>query len=148
MRAMLVQIGPVSSSSVSLWVAYARTVLGQTMAHPDRWPEVDGGVLEQFEALLEEWDEGARRSAEMVWRRDLEPDAVETFARSFFELTSGLAADAADRGYPISPTEGDEFYWALVDAMLDALRDAGGRHAVVADELATRWPGRKPDGAG
>jgi hypothetical protein len=140
---MLVQLGPVASSSVTMWVAYARTVLGQTMAHPDRSPALDEGLLEQFELLLDEWDASARASSELVWTADLDAPSVERFARSFFDLVSGLAADAEDRGYPISPPEGDEFYWALVDAMLGALTEAGGRHAEVAEQLRGQWPGRK-----
>jgi hypothetical protein len=57
-----------------------------------------------------------------------------------------LAGEAADRGFPIAPSEGAEFYWALVDTMLTALAAAGGRHAAVADDLGSRWPGRKVDG--
>jgi hypothetical protein len=142
---MLVQVGPVASSSVTLWVAYARTVLGQHMAHPQRTGAVDPALVEQFERLLDEWEAAAHRSTEFVWTQDLDADAIELMARTFFDLVSELAVEAERRGFPISPAEGDEFYWALVTAMLDALAAAGGRHAAVATELADRWPGRKDD---
>jgi hypothetical protein len=142
---MLVQVGPVASSSVTLWVAYARTVLGQHMAHPDRSGAVDPALVEQFEHLLDDWDATAAQSTEFVWTQSLDADAIEVMARSFFDLVSELAADAERRGFPISPAEGDEFYWAVVNSMLDGLTAAGGSHAEVAADLAARWPGRKDD---
>jgi hypothetical protein len=126
-----------------MWVAYARTVLGQHLARPDDGPGVGAGVVEQFERLLDEWDGAAQRSAEFRWTAELDPDVVELLAQSFFDLVAVLAHEAEDRGFPISPTEGDEFYWALVDTMLGALVEAGGTHADVARDLAARWPGRK-----
>ena len=55
--------------------------------------------------------------------------------------------DAAARGFPISPPEGDEFYRALVLAILDGLFDAGGAHAEFAEHLRESWPGLKDDPA-
>jgi hypothetical protein len=128
-----------------MWVAYARTVLGQHLARPNDGPEVGPGVLEQFEGLLDDWDTTAQRGTEFVWTADLDPDTLELLARSFFDLVAVLAHEAANRGFPISPPEGDEFYWALVETMLDSLTAAGGAHAGAAADLAARWPGRKVD---
>ena len=52
---------------------------------------------------------------------------------------------AEQRGYPISPPEGEEFYRAVIIAFLDALDREGGTYAAMAAELRTEWPGLKPE---
>ena len=141
---MLVRVGPVSSGSVTLWVAYARTVLGQATVRPGEHAVPDE-LIEGFEAYLDEWELAAAGGSEVVWEHDLDPEHVRYLAHAFHRIAVGLAAEAERRGYPISPPEGDEFYQALVSALLDALeRDSEPMREFAAD-LRTTWPGLKPD---
>lgn len=128
-----------------MWVAYARTVLGQSMAHPTRGEPLNERLVEQFEGLLDEWEATAQLGTEFVWTQSLDANTIELLAQSFFAIVSVLSDAAEDRGFPISPPEGDEFYWALVNTMLDALTEQGGAHAEAAEYLRAHWPGRKDD---
>jgi hypothetical protein len=142
---VLVHVGPVESGSVVLWVAYARTVLAQTMSSPERRGTLDASLIEGFEALLDEWEGLAEGSGPFVWSVEVDAEQAEYLAHGFYTLVSRLAADAEQRGYPISPPEGDAFYHALVTGLLDALVEAGGSHAEYGEHLRSNWPGYKPD---
>lgn len=141
---MLVRVGPVSSGSVTLWVAYARTVLGQATVRPGEHAVPDE-LIEGFEAFLDEWDRAADGGAEVVWEHELDPEQVRYLAHAFHRIAVGLAAEAERRGFPIAPPEGDEFYQCLVLALLDALERDSEPMREFAVELRTTWPGLKAD---
>ncbi|MEZ5141135.1 MAG: hypothetical protein R2726_01250 [Acidimicrobiales bacterium] len=141
---MLVRVGPVASGSVTMWVAYARTVLAQATARPGEHgiaPE----LIEGFEQYLDEWDTAATGTHEVIWEVDLDPEQVRYLAHAFHRLALGLAEEAERRGYPISPPEGDEFYRCLVNGFLDALELESEPMREFAEELRTTWPGIKDD---
>src|SRR5512144_1316470 len=118
---MLVQVGPLPSGGVSLWIAYARTVVAQIMTHPaDADVALDPDVVEAFDRYLDEWEDLAARATVFLWSTEVEPERVEFLGRAFFSIAASLARAAEERGYPISPPEGEEFYQALVKAFLDA----------------------------
>jgi hypothetical protein len=141
-----VRVGPVPSGSVSIWIAYARTVLAQSMAGTQVGTRViPMEVIEAFETLLREWEDCASRDLTFIWDAELEPEQVEYLTHAFFDLATGLAEAAEQRGFPVSPPEGDEFYYCLVKALLDALEREGGAHCDFALDLRSRWPGLKDD---
>jgi hypothetical protein len=143
---MRVQIGPLPSGGVSIWIAYARTVIGQALVHPDQLGvHLEPDVIEAFDGYLAEWDDVASAGTEFLWVTEVEPDRVEFLGRAFLAIAESLAQAAEKRGYPISPTEGEEFYQALVKAFLDALAHEGRSRLEFSEQVRDEWPGLKPD---
>ena len=129
-----------------MWIAYARTVIGQQLAHPGHMGvTLSDEIAEMFESYLDEWEAVAESSPEFLWVTEVDPERVEFLGRAFFTIADGLARAAEDRGYPISPPEGDEFYQALVTGFLSALADEGRSRAEFSEQLRDDWPGLKPD---
>jgi hypothetical protein len=143
---MHVQVGPLPSEGVSLWIAYARTVLGQLQAgtSPGGPIPLEPAVVDAFEQFLDDWDRTARRGPEFVWIAEVDPEQIEFLAYAFHNVATRLAAAAETRGYPLAPPEGEEFYLALVTSFLDALEQEGKVTAAFAEEIRGTWPGLKP----
>ena len=141
---MEVRVGPVSAGSVRLWVAYARTVLGQALAASRERPaSLTPDVVESFESFLDQWDDLAATGAEFVWEADLDTELIEHLAHVWFTLAAQLADQAEQRGFPLAPPEGDEFYQALVAGLLDGLAHEGRSLQEFAEQLKDAWPGLK-----
>jgi hypothetical protein len=143
---MRVQVGPLPSGGVGIWIAYARTVVAQIITHPDHGDvALDADVIEAFDRYLDEWEDLAREQSVFLWSTEVEPERVEFLGRAFFAVAASLARAAERRGYPISPPEGEEFYQALVKAFLDALAHEGRSRLEFSEQLRDEWPGLKPD---
>ena len=143
---MRVQIGPLPSGGVGMWIAYARTVIGQVLAHPDQLgTTLSPDVVERFESYLDQWDEVAAAGPEFLWVTDVEPEQVEFLGKAFFSIAEALARAAEVRGYPISPPEGEPFYQALVKGFLDSLAHEGRSRLEFSEQLRDEWPGLKPE---
>ncbi len=129
-----------------MWIAYARTVIAQVLAHPDMLgTPLAPDVVEMFESYLVEWDAVAAESPEFLWVTEVEPERVEFLGKAFFSIAESLARAAEVRGYPISPPEGEPFYQALVQGFLDALAHEGRSRLEFSEQLRDQWPGLKPD---
>jgi hypothetical protein len=140
-----VQIGPMASGGVTIWIAYARTVIGQALVHPtDLGVRLEPDVIETFDELLDRWDALAADSTEFYWVAEVDPERIEVLARAFLTLAEALTLAAERRGYSISPTEGEPFYHALVNAFLDALAQEGQSQVEFAEQVRQQWPGLKP----
>ena len=143
---MRVQVGPLPSGGVGIWIAYARTVMAQLMTHPEHGDVVlDGDVVEAFDRYLAEWEDLAATQPTFVWSTEVEPERVEFLGQAFLAIAASLARAAERRGYPISPPEGEEFYQALVKGFLDALAHEGRSRLEFSEQLRDEWPGLKPD---
>jgi hypothetical protein len=143
---MRVQVGPVASGSVTMWVAYARTVLAQAISRHDAdLGRIPLEALDGFERFLDTWDDLADRDTEFLWIADVDPEQIEYLAHTWFGLARALANQAERRGFPVSPPEGDEFYQALLHALLDGLAQEGRSLAEFAEQLRDEWPGLKED---
>jgi len=144
--AVRVRVGPLSSAGVSLWIAYARTVISRSLVRPDELGvPLSGDVVELFEGYLDTWEREASDHTTFLWEAEVPTDQVTALGASWFLIASRLAEVAERRGYPISPPEGDEFYRALINAFLAGLDAEGGELAVMADELRAEWPGLKSE---
>lgn len=139
---MRVHLGPVASSSTRMWVAYARTVLAQSLSR-DPGASLPEEVVRSFEGYLDQWEAAAADGDELVWEGDVAAEELEFLAHSFYRLTSALAEEAGRRGYPISPPEGEEFYQALVRAVIEALELEDPATAAFSEQLRNDWPGFK-----
>ena len=136
-------VGPVPSRSVTMWIAYARTVLTQATAHRAAIPALDAALIEEFEHYLDEWEAIATSEPEFIWRTDTDPERLEYLAHSFLQLVEVLDQRANERGYPISPPEGEEFYQALVSSLIAALAAEPDSSGPFSEQLRERWPGLK-----
>lgn len=123
---MRVEIGPVPSDSVLMWIAFARTILAQIITQPGAYgTELSEVELGAFEAYLDEWELGANRGHIFHWSTDADPDKVKRLADTWLKLAEGMARAAELRGYEIQPPEGRPFNDALVVAVLEALGREG-----------------------
>lgn len=124
---MRVQVGPVPSESVLMWLAYARTVIAQIITRPGSY----GGVtlsaedLAGFEAYLDEWELVANRDTTFVWSTDADADKVNALAATWYQLSEGMRIEAERRGYELLPADSRPFNDALILAVLTALSDEG-----------------------
>jgi hypothetical protein len=129
-----------------MWIAYARTVIGQLLAHPDQLgASLPTGVAETFESYLDQWDDVAAGGPDFLWVTEVEAERVEILGKAFFTIADRLARAAEARGYPISPPEGEPFYQALVKGFLDALAQEGRSRLEFSEQLRDEWPGLKPE---
>jgi len=136
---MEVHIGPVSAASASVWVRYAEEVLA-TRSGGDV-PAVDPDTVTEFRRYLTEWDDHAQRHGEpFVWTGTIEPERLEYLAHSFARIVEHLAAVATRQG-AVQPAEGEEFYQALVFAIIDSLAQEGNATSEFSEQLRDRWPG-------
>ncbi len=142
---MRVHVGPVPSGSVIIWIAYARTVLAQSLAHPGTHAPLPTEAVDAFEGFLDRWEDTASVGTEFVWTADVDPERVEYLAHVWFQLAARLASEAEARGFPLAPPEGEEFYQALVRALLDALAQEGRSLLEFSEQLREDWPGLKDD---
>ena len=140
------RVGPLSSAGVALWIAYARTVISRSLVRPEEaGVAVSSEMVGVLEGYLDAWDRAAADGPVFEWEAEMSPDELTTLGGTWFLIASHLADLAEQRGYPISPPEGEEFYRALVRAFLAALDHEGGQYAAMAEELRAEWPGFKPD---
>lgn len=129
-----------------MWVLYARTVLAQALTHPGTPGEtLPPEAVERFEHYLDAWEDVAALDTEFVWIDDVDPEEIEFLAHTWFGLARDLAEEAEQRGYPLAPPEGDEFYQALLTALLDALTAEGRSMREFSEMLRAQWPGLKDD---
>ena len=138
---MHVHLGPASSASAAIWIAYARTILAQAMSHAGvggvRLPE---DVVEAFEAYLDAWERTADEGPEFSWSDEVDPDGLEELIVAWMSLAEGLAVEAERRGFVIRPPEGEEFNDALVRGLLEAFVAEGRDFMAHWEEIRARWP--------
>jgi hypothetical protein len=133
-----VAVGPVSGASARAWISYARQVLATRRPHDNETLPDD--LRGAFEGYLTEWD-AAARGREMRWETEVDPALVEYLVHGFYRVAVRLAEESERRGGRVSPPEGDEFYRALVNALLDAMAAEGPAAREFAQHLRDFWPG-------
>jgi hypothetical protein len=137
-----VQIGPVSATSVTAWVGYARKSLEEVVGEPGGdgvWLPDD--TMATFMSYLDQWENAANGVDEMRWEADVPADEAEYLLHAFFRVVSNLANKAEERGFALAPPEGEEFYRALVASFLAALKEEGHGSEEFAEHLRSFWPG-------
>ncbi len=143
---MLVDIGPVTSSSVTSWVGYARKALDEVIGDPgtdDVWIPED--TVATFTRYLDTWEAEAAHLDSFHWTSDIPADEAEYLSHAFFRIASNLSARADERGYTMAPPESEEFYRALVTSFLAALAEEGSGSAEFSEHLRSFWPGLEAD---
>jgi hypothetical protein len=116
------------------------------LAHPEQLGvRLEPDVIEAFDVYLVEWEDLAATESEFLWVTEVEPERVEFLGQAFLTVAESLARAAEQRGYPISPVEGEEFYQALVKGFLDALAHEGRSRLEYSEQVRDQWPGLKPE---
>jgi hypothetical protein len=133
-----IELGPVSGASARSWIGYAREVIATRRAHDDETLPAD--LRAGFEVYLDEW-EAAARGGELRWEAEIAPEVVEYMVHGFYRVATRLAEEGERRGGRASPPEGDEFYHALVAALLEAMASEGAAAQEFAEHLREFWPG-------
>ena len=137
---VILHLGPVPSESARMWIPYARTVLARSVG--GEGPPIPEDVVLAFEEHLNTWEEAAQGTT-LVWSGRIDPRVLQSLALAFRDIADDLAAQAEQRGYPISPPEGELFYQALVKAVVEALEHEDGAAKGLSDRLRSDWPGLK-----
>jgi hypothetical protein len=131
-----VQIGPLPNDSARAWLTYARGVVGSMSK------QLPIQVAASFAGYLEEWQEAAAEGDTFMWEGKAEPEEVEYLLHAWFNLANYIVAQRElTGGEPQAPEEGQVFYRALVNALLNALRTENRATAEFAENLAPFWPG-------
>jgi hypothetical protein len=137
-----VEIGPVSATSVTAWVGYARKALDEVVGEPGSdgvW--IPDDTMATFAGYLDQWEGAAKGVDEFQWASEIPADEAEYLSHAFFRIASNLANRAEERGYSMAPPEGDEFYKALVVSFLAALDAEGPSSQEFSEHLRSFWPG-------
>jgi hypothetical protein len=139
---VLVEVGPVPSTSVIAWVVYARAVLsGFGLRGANVEADLGAEVVQAFRGYLEEWEATAARSSEFKWSADVNPESVQYLVHAFYRVAQRLADAAEQRGTRLMPPEAEAFNTSLVTGLLDSLEAEGEPMAAFAEELRGFWPG-------
>lgn len=140
--AVLVELGPVASSSALAWTEFARAVLAGFALRGQRvQDELGDDVVSAFRGYLDAWDEAAARADELRWTGDVDPEQLRYLVHSFHRVAEKLAVAAEERGSRMMRPEAEAFNLALVTALLDALAGAGEPMTAFAEDLRRFWPG-------
>jgi hypothetical protein len=137
-----VQIGPVSATSVTAWVDFARTSLEEVVGQPGAegvW--LPDETVATFVHYLDEWEKAATGVDEMRWAAEVPAEEAEYLLHAFFRIASNLANRAEDRGYTLAPPGSEDFYRALVTSFLAALDAEGHGSQEFSEHLRSFWPG-------
>jgi hypothetical protein len=134
-----VELGPLPSESATLWLAYAREVLGARRAHDAE--TLPDEVRDGFERYLTEWEKAASEDASFRWSTEVDPELVEYLVHAFYRVAVRLSEEAERRGGKLAPPGGDVFYTALVRALLGAIAKENPAAAEFAEHLRAFWPG-------
>lgn len=137
---MRLHVGPLPSHSARAWITYARDIVDGMTSGGAEAP-VASDLLEAFERYLDEWSAAADRSERFDWETEIPSELAEYQAHAFHQIANRLAEAAEARGQPMQPPEGETFYRALVNAIIDALLMEGDATAEYALHLRSFWPG-------
>jgi hypothetical protein len=132
-----VDVGPVSPASARAWIAYASDTLAQLRDRLEL--ELIAGVLEAFDARLDEWRSIAERAEPFRWVSDEPPERVQYLLNALYWTGTIVEREAAAGRARLRPPEADEFHVVLVHAALTALEHESEADAHFVEELRGVW---------
>lgn len=134
-------VAPVPSSSALVWIEFARGAIHDAVAAGGEPPLIDRDLAARLTGILDLWEASAQEGPTLALSFEIPHDEVEFLAHAFLRISDRWTADADERGFDISPREGDEFYTALVDAVIVGLEHADDvSGAEFGTALRTIWP--------
>lgn len=147
-----VSVAPVASASALVWIGYARGALDDAVAAAEVPPVVDPDLETHLRGLLDSWEVSALEGPTLCLSFDFPSDMAQALIHAFLRVADRLTIAADQRGFDVSPPEGDEFYTSLVEAVITALERAEDPSSVeFGTALRSAWPRtdrvERPDGA-
>lgn len=129
------------SSSALAWIEFAHAALDDAVVASDGPVLIDDDLAGWLHDLLRTWEERARQGPEVALSFEIPSEDVEFVAHAFLRISDKWTSAADERGFDVAPRAGDEFYAALVDAVIAAMEHADDVSGVEFGEaLRTTWP--------
>ena len=146
-----IRVGPVPAAAARAWVANTKTILDAVTAHPDVLGEpIPDDVVDLFESFLKRWEEVAGSTDEFRWAARAAPADVSRIVECWAAIDSMSDEQLAQLSVHWSPPEGEPFFRALTEGVLDALK----RHdetrrlaAMLSDQWAAYEASRQAEAA-
>jgi len=139
--AVHVQMSPVPSASATAWCGYARKALHEAVEDPQNGVDLPPDVIPVLERFIDSWETQAAKEPTLSLSFDISTAEAEYLSHAFFRVATYLSERAQARGFDDAPEEGQDFYNALVEAVIDALeRGEDDATAEFADYLRSFWP--------
>jgi len=140
---MLVELGPVPSSSAIAYVAFCRERLAELEADPDVLATtLTPDLVARFQRLLDLWMDIAETGPVFSWELEVDVESVEYDFVAFVRVV--LGGDPIGRTSELAADQQAElrrpFRVALVNGILQALEREGPASASLAAELRAQWP--------
>jgi hypothetical protein len=134
-----VTVSPVPSSSALTWIEFAQAALVDELDSDP--PLIDDDLATVLRELLASWAAEAHKGPTLALAFDVPAEEGEFLVHAFLRISDRWTTDADQRGFDVSPQEGDEFYGALVEAVITALELAGDASGVeFGASLRSIWP--------
>jgi hypothetical protein len=130
----------VPSASALAFMDYARGALREAVEGPDAIA-IAPGVDRMIEDFIDEWEDQARQGPTLSLSIEISAEQLEFLSHAFLQISEWATTRADERGFDVSPPEGDEFYAALSDATIAALEFSGNDSSTeFASVLRQNWP--------
>lgn len=129
------------SSSALAWIGFARSAIDAAVAGGDDQQTLTPEVEAQMRGLLDSWEADALEGPVLSLSFEIPLEEAEFLVHAFLRLSAHWTTAADRRGFDVSPPEGDEFYGALVDAVIAAMEVSEEQSGMeFGTTLRTIWP--------
>ncbi len=133
------RLGPVDAGAARVWVDNTERILAALRAHPEVLDEpVPDELLDVFGELLETWRQLAAATEEFYWTARAEAGEVERLVDAWARIDRMSDDQLKQLGVHWSPPEGEPFFRALTDCVLEAISTRREMESLVA-VLAGQW---------
>jgi CheY-like chemotaxis protein len=134
-----IRLGPVDAAAARVWVSNTSLIVAAVRAHPEVLDEpVPDAVLDQFVALLDTWRTLASETEDFYWTARGDALDVENLVDWWAKIDRLSPEQLATLGVHWSPPEGEPFFRALTECILDAISARRDMEALVA-VLKHQW---------
>jgi hypothetical protein len=134
------QLNEVSSASALAWIAYARDALAAVGRDPHGFA-LEPDAVTTITGFFDEWERQAATGPTLMLSVEISEAELEFVGHTFQQVSQRLTDEADERGYDVSPPEGDEFYRALSDAVISTLEFSDEpASAEFGEVLRSSWP--------
>jgi len=130
-------VGPVSHESAVAWLDYAAEVLEHFRGLDE--PPLPESVLDEFEELVGEWRDIARKPGPFHWEIEESAERAEFLINALFQAGEAVEKEEANGEMRLRPAEADEFHIRTIDGVLAALVSEGPPYSQFAEEMRDMW---------
>ena len=117
-----VRVGPTSSLAARTWVDNTRCIVRAIREHPDVLESpVPPDVLDLFDRFLDAWGDVTAGTDRFLWRGQAAPEEVRRIVEYWAVIDGMSDSQLAALGCSWSPPQGQPFFHALTEGVLQAL---------------------------